>query len=254
MITMNKMDGKIGLGVVTYNRPDYLRQCLEALEKNNWGGANYIIVIDDSSSTKNRQLIERLEEKYEDELGIVTFLYKIDNKGVANSKNVVFNEFGQCCEHIFIIEDDILMQHPDTCKLYIDYAKMVGVKHLNFALHGPMNIDMKSNHLGTCVYPNCVGAFSYYHKDCIDKVGYFDENFYNAFEHVYHTYKIAKAGLTTPFWYFADHPMSDKLLKEIPGSIDNSSIRTSEDWQDNIDKAKQHWIKKEGSWLPPRPY
>jgi len=245
------MDGKIGLGIVTYNRPNYLRQCLEALKENDSGGADYIIVYDDGSDEKYD---DEYEDTIQDKYPLLPYIFNKTNKGVAHAKNELLKKLIETgCEHIFIIEDDILMQHPDTCKLYIDYAKMVGVKHLNFALHGPMNIGKKRTYLGTTVYPNCVGAFSYYHKECIDKVGYFDENFYNAFEHVYHTYKIAEAGLTTPFWYFADHPMSDRLLKEIPGSIDNSSIRTSEDWQDNVKKAQQHWIKKEGTWLPPRP-
>jgi len=238
---------KVGLGIVTFNRPEYLKQCLEAASKNNYGGADCVEVYDDGSEEVHE--IHNIADWYN-----VNFTPGLKNKGVAHAKNKLLKFLiEEGCTHIFLMEDDQLIQDRGICKYYIDYARMVGIKHMNFALHGPMNISKQSSHNGVCVYPDCVGAFSYYHKDVIEQVGYMDENFKNVWEHVEHTYRIAKAGMTTPFWYFADHPYSDKLIKEIPGSIDKSSIRPKSDWQDNINKGRDYFIKKHGCWLPPRP-
>jgi hypothetical protein len=81
-----------------------------------------------------------------------------------------------------------------------------------------------------------------------------DENFKNAWEHLEHTYRLANKGVTTPFWYFADHPQSGILLSEISGSLRQSTIRSFSEWQTNIDNGKSYFIQKHGEWLPERPY
>jgi hypothetical protein len=52
-------------------------------------------------------------------------------------------------------------------------------------------VDYKSCKVS--LYPHCVGAFSYYSKKCLDKIGLLDERFFNAKEHLDHTYEIIKA-------------------------------------------------------------
>jgi len=238
---------KIGLAIMTYNRIDYLKQCLASLKENNYGGADYVVVVDDCSTDGTVEFLETLP----DNIHIIT---KDENRGIAHSKNNGLEALMMAeCEHLFLMEDDILMKYPKTCNSYVTYAKMFNLHHLNFALHGPMNIGKGASTIeGIRVYPDCVGAFSYYTKECIDKIGYLDEKFINAWEHVEHTYRICKAGMTTPFWTFADNILNYKLLKEIPNSIDNSSIRPREDWKENIEKGKEYFIKKHGCWLPPR--
>ncbi len=243
------MTNKIGLFVVTYNRLDYLKQCIESLDKNNWGGATVRGIVDDCSEGMDYA-------NYLQMLAIqgVKIIRKPENKGVANSKNQALKEMMYSeCDHLFIMEDDILMKDPKTCFKYIGVALVNEIQHMNFAHHGVMN-QQGSVEVGsvTC-YPNCVGAFSYYTRQVIEEIGYMDEEFVNAWEHVEHTYRIVQKGLTSPFWFFADHPDSKDLLEEIPGSIDESSIRPRDDWQENITKGKEYWIKKHGDFLPPRP-
>ena len=53
----------IGLFLITYNRLDYLKQSLEALESHNWGGADLIGVVDDGSTDGTQEfLIEYAKE------------------------------------------------------------------------------------------------------------------------------------------------------------------------------------------------
>ncbi len=234
---------KIGLAVITHNRLDYLKQCITSLNTHNWGGAVVKFIVDDCSTDGTKEYIKALD--------ISNFRFD-KNVGVAVAKNKALQYLAEemDCDYIFLMEDDILMVDDKTCIKYITYAQQHTLQHLNFGLHGELNKGKsRVNYEGVFVYPDCVGAFSMYTNEVIQIVGYMDEEFVNAWEHVDYTYRIAGMGYTTPFGQFADHPQSNLLLKEIPGSIKNSSITKRQDWQENIIKGQKHWIKKYGRWL-----
>jgi GT2 family glycosyltransferase len=241
------MNEKCGLAVITHRRPDYLSRCLDSLEKNGWGGATERIVVADEEYNES---YAGLASKYPN----VVFFYA-KNQGVAVAKNRAFRRLlEKGCDHFFIMEDDQVMLHPATCAQYIDYAAKHGLHHLNFAHHGNQRrlnwfIELEGVHC----YPDCVGAFSYYTREVLDKVGLLDENFRNAWEHVEHTMRIAEAGYTTPFWYFADHPNSRALVQEQPLALESGTIRLDPLWHQYMNRGMQYWIEKHGRFLPPRP-
>ena len=160
-------------------------------------------------------------------------------------------------------EDDILVKNHGVFDVYIKHAKVSGIYHLNYALHGPANkvggdeagspnpreIVEYDNDVEIALYPNCVGAFSYYHKDVIQTVGYMDEFYKNAWEHVDHTAAIAKAGFHPPFWWFADINKSWEYLDDIKGSIQNSSIRHTDEWNQRMSEGAM-WFKRKFGHIP----
>lgn len=254
------MNDKIGLAIITYNRLDYLKKCMQSVIDNSYGGSDLTVISDDYSTDGSSEYIKSLEKTFL----IDKALLSDTNKGVAHNKNKAIKYLlEQGCKHIFLIEDDILIKNPKVCQAYIEFAKQHKLQHMNFALHGEMNkgrgflyheeqTDGSIDHM--IVYPECVGAFSYYTDEVIQVCGYMDENLKNAWEHVWHTLQISEKGYTTPFWFFVDHPASDKLLKEIPGSIENSVIRPSGDWGKYMQEGRAYIIQKYGRFLPERPY
>jgi GT2 family glycosyltransferase len=238
----------IGLCLISYKRPQFLKKSLESLHQNEWGGADYRIVeVDEPYNDSYKNIVE----EYKDVCGI-TFN---ENKGVGINKNRGLKKMmDHGCQHLFLMEDDTIMKSPITCHKYIDYAMEKSLGHLNFALHGnQVKLPWRMELHGIVCYPDCVGAFSYYHRGVIESVGYLDEAFVNAWEHVEHTMRIAKMDYTTPFWFFADHPQNSELLEEQPESLTQSSIRPRADWGDNVERGKDYWISKHGRFLPPRP-
>jgi GT2 family glycosyltransferase len=245
----------VGLALISYDRPSFLKQALDSLESNLWGGANHRLVVVDEPYDEEKYGWTR---KYPG----LSFIYK-DNKGVAPTKNLALsNLLANECEHLFIMEDDILMSDQQACTKYVDYASQLQVPHLNFALHGELNIGRKKiakwqrpgqMESTICVYPHCVGAFSYYSREIIELVGLIDENFINAWDHVEHTWRICQTGQVPPFWYFMDHPDSNSLLKEQVGSLFASVIRKDPSWQEKVDAGRAYWIQKHGEFLPPMP-
>lgn len=254
----------IGVGVITCNRLDYLRNLLKTIPKDR---VNELVVINDGSPVN-----EFVEKDFE-------FGYWIDNPvnlGVGKSKNKAMKHLISLkCDYIFIIEDDMLIKDPEVFDKYIEAYKKSGIHHFNYGPGSPFNrkqkiknFDLHNRHLldqhsepnpkmvieyskdvKVALYEHTVAMFSFFTKEVIDKVGYIDEEFYNAWEHVDHTYRIIKAGYHPPFWWFADIADSDKFLTEAPGAIDNSSIASkSEQWSKNVYGGREIYKRKHGHY------
>jgi GT2 family glycosyltransferase len=199
------------------------------------------------------------------------------NKCVGISKNEALRYLIQDgCEHLFLIEDDMIIKRNDVFDTYIKAAEASGIYHLSFALHGPANkkqiqqssMDVTKRHLldqnsepnprtiidygnGTeiALYPNCVGSVCYYLRGVIKHIGYIDEQFKNSWDHVEHTYRIIKEGLHPAFWWFADINKSWEYIGEAEDSIKNSAIARSPDWIKNFNEGA-HWFKHKHGYFP----
>jgi len=235
---------KIGIGIVTCNRPKFFLKCFDSIPED-----YLLVVVNDGSDFED---IDKLKSKRE-----FQYFHNKMNLGVGKSKNILFRYLlDNNCDHIFIIEDDIIVKDKNVFKKYIEASKLTGLEHFCFGYHGPANrggiskgeptprfiIDYKK--LKIAFNANSVGAFCYYSKNALQKVGLIDEDFLNAFEHVEHSYRISKAKLCTPYWNWPDLANSYELLEEIECSENSSSIRPREDWRDNIIKGAELFKKK----------
>jgi GT2 family glycosyltransferase len=248
----------IGVGMVTYKAPDRIKQSAATIPA--WV-KNFVIVnagtpYDESVYPPNADIIQHAT-----------------NKSVGQAKNTAIKYLlEKGCEHIFIIEDDILIEDPSVFDKYIQSSLMTGIKHLNYALQGPANkkgaqgfenledrakqadltepnprqIIKYPDGVEIALYPNAVGAFSYYQREALESIGGFDEVYKNAWEHVDHTMEAFRKGLTTPYWWFADINESWKYIKDIEGCIENSTIGHTPEWNENYRRGFLHFKKKFG--------
>jgi len=236
---------KIGLGLITCDRPDFFKKCYSSIKTIN----DKCFVVVDDGNTSIKDLIDSEENS-------IRYIKTNGKEGVAVAKNKALRYLMDCeCEHIFLMEDDIIIKDNNVFNAYIKASNETGIKHFNFGLHGNHNLD----HLGrpviqtTINYPNKIrislfsnvlGAFSYYHYDVIDKCGYMDEYFYNALEHVDHTYQIIKAGYHPPFRWFADIENSTLYIQDIVKNHDQSKIRSQDDYMKNFVRALDYFLSK----------
>ena len=251
---------KIGLGVVTCNKPERLLQSGKTIPD-----VDELVIVNDGKAyvdevyPQNAELIQH--EK---------------NMCVGVSKNDAMRYLIQAgCEHIFLMEDDVLIKNPGVFEAYIKAAEVSGIWHMNYGLQGPanrkqtekgpMNVEQRQlleqdsepnpravidyDGINIAFYPNSVGAFSYFLRGVIKEIGYHDEHFKNAWEHVEHTYRIIKAGLHPPFWWFADLANSGEYLADIPGCIEDSTIAHTPEWMDNFRRGMA-WYKQKHGWTP----
>ena len=224
---------KIGLGIVTCNRPEFVSKCIESID---------LTMVDEKVIVNDGTI--KVEH---------TGFFIINNEkniGVGKSKNKLLKHlYDKGCDYIFILEDDMLILDNNVFNKYIEAHKASNIHHFNygpgspfnrkqnmeFDLHNRHELDQHSepnprkiidygNDVKVSLFQHTVAMFSFFTRKVIEEVGYIDEDFYNAWEHVDHTYRIIKAGYHPPFWYFADLYDSHKFLTEAPEAIDKSSI------------------------------
>lgn len=254
------MTNKIGIGYITCNAPDRVVQSLPLIP-----AVDRVVLVNDGLSSGLPTMVPDFME----------VIQHGTNRGVGASKNDALRYLMQeGCDHLFLIEDDVLIKNPNVFLEYIHTAEESGIWHLNYALQGPgnraqdpnkifksiddvpqMNHDSEPVSRGirnyattrVALYQHLCGAFSYYYRGIINNVGYFDESYCNAMEHIDHTYKIIKKGLHPPFWWFADIANAQNFIGDIPGCVKNSVIRKDSGFKENIRKAGAIFAAKYGT-------
>ena len=235
---------KIGLGIVTCNREDFYVECLNHVPMD---------IVDELVTVNDGDKYSTTSDN---------FIQHETNKGVGISKNDALNFLiEKDCTHLFLIEDDILIKDKNVFKKYIEAVNVTGMKHFMYGYHGPANKDASKNpnprlvveyskDLSIALNLHCVGAFCYYHKSVIDKVGLMDEKYKNAWEHVDHSYAIAKSGFIPAYWWWPDLADSFNYLDEQACSeeVEKGAIRKLPDWSSNIQMGVEHFISKWGTY------
>lgn len=248
--------GSIGVGMVTYNAPDRIKQSASTVPS--W--IEHFVIVNDGTPYD--------EKVYPANAHIINHE---TNKSVGQAKSTAMKYLlDQGCEHIFIMEDDVLIKNEKVFDQYIQTSILTGVKHLNYGLQGPANkkgaqgfstlqeraaqgeltepnprqIISYPDNVELALYPNCVGSFSYYNREVLEKIGLFDSFYKNAWEHVDHTMEAFKKGFTTPYWWFADINKSWEYVTDIEDCIINSTIARSDEWQKNYELGYLHFKNK----------
>ena len=235
----------IGIGIVTCDRLEFLEKLIDSIPTTMHKD---IIIVNDG--------VRPVDTKW----GLGNSVHNETNLGVAQSKNVAFEWLLEMeYDHIFIIEDDMLITNPDIFEEYIKASAITGLEHFMFAYHGPANkgnvskgtpqprLIVEYDGVSISLNQHCVGAFCYYSRKCLLDVGIFDPKFNNAFDHVSHSYSLARAGYTTAYWNWADIANSYEFIDEQACSEESSSIKTPErmtEWRENIDNSILYFKEK----------
>lgn len=254
---------KIGVGIITCNRLDYFYECIKSIDKTI---VNCIVVVNDG-----KELTQEIKNYIS--VNNIHYILNEKNLGVSKTKNKAFKYLlDQECEHIFILEDDCIIKDNTIWSKYIKAYEVTGIPHFNFGPGSPWNRkqedpsligDLSKRQLAKqntppnpkltihhkdgvvlCMYEHIVAMFTYFHNSILKEVGLLDEEFYNAWEHVEHTYRIIKSGKYTPFWWFADIEGSENYIKEAENEKANTSLASSEEkFMKQVQEGLQHFYK-----------
>lgn len=201
----------VAVGLVSYKRPEYGLQALEAIQKL---PIDFHVVVTDCSP-------------------------------VAAAKNEAVEEMlAGGADWLFLAEDDVIPHDPRAITGYLEACDYSGYGHLMFHAHGPMNqmsLGASLDAVGqpyprVTLWPQCVGAWCIYRKSCFEDCGLFDEGFVNGLEHVELSLRLAQAGFASLPPGFADATGSENWISEIPESYENSTIDKA-----RFQEAKDYW-------------
>ncbi|WP_225085067.1 glycosyltransferase family 2 protein [Pectobacterium colocasium] len=233
---------KVGVGIVTYNRPEGLSKLYNSLPLD---FIDELVIVNDGEKHNQFDSIS------------CNVIHNHVNLGVGKSKNIALKYLqSKKVEHFFLIEDDVFIKDKNVFETYISVSKKTGIQHLNFSQHGNNNKDTNGKPIVNLkvayeglelpLYGFCVGAFSYYTKRCLDKIGLMDEGYYNAMEHVDHTVSAFKAGLHPQFGYFPDIPNSWEYIGDEEWSESQSTICRKDGYNDLRSAAVEFFKEKHG--------
>jgi len=108
------MSEKIGIGILSCNRPDFLSNLLKSLE--GCGYIDEIIVVNDGDFLNP---IDFCKNSWMSKCG--EWVNNPANLGVAKSKNKALQHLlDEGCDHIFLIEDDMFIKDETIFDKYIE--------------------------------------------------------------------------------------------------------------------------------------
>jgi len=235
------MAERVGLGILTYNRPEAFRVCVESVIEHLSDVVDDFFVYNDGTDVYWRPAYKEVEKTLPKHWKVRS---PTQNRGVATGKNWLLKQMMAAKdEYLFLCEDDNEILDSRAVTAYIEAHKTTGIHHLNFAYQGELNLNGPETFWeGLPIFPHCVGSYSFYTRDAIKLVGYMDEKFENLLEHVEHTNRIVRAGWTTPFWCFADVPDSEKYIRA--QEIGSSLPPQDSDHFRRLREAVWHWRQK----------
>jgi GT2 family glycosyltransferase len=228
----------IGIAIITCNREDMYRVCIDSIQSD-W--YDELVTVNDGAP------LDCDKGEYIETSG---------GEGVGRAKNTALRYLLKIgCDYIILVEEDMRFK-ANIFKAYVDAYKKTGIHHFMFGYHGPANkagisggkpVPRKVVDYGDvkiALNQHCVGAVTFYTKTSLEDVGLYDEEYTNAFEHVDHSYTLAKKGYSTPYWWWSDLADSVEYVEEQKCSEESSAIRPRSDWQSNIQQAAKHFLNK----------
>jgi glycosyltransferase involved in cell wall biosynthesis len=212
---MDYIPNKIGLGITTYNSENYFKDLYNSIDRSK---VDEFVVVNGGKPYK---------ETYD-----VTWMQHITNKYPAQSRNDCINfllEKG--CEHIFLLEDDMIIKDSNIFSEYIRSYKESGLKYFYFVSTSPgagtpgnrtprIVVEYKNN-VKIALYRNMCNEFTYHHCTVFAKNGLYDPDprIRNAFD-IDMAYRETRfKQWTPPFWWFPDIANSDNYIENNPIAV-----------------------------------
>jgi len=226
----------IGVGIVTYNSENYFKSLYDSLPLDK---IDKLVVVNGGDSYTGAyprtNWIQHNENNYPSVCrnDCLTFLLNRD------------------CEHIFLIEDDMILKSSDIFDKYITASKESGLKYFSFVSTAwesgtpekrtPRLKVEYSKDVSISFYRNMCNEFTYHHRSCFETVGLYDSNFRDPFD-IDMAYRESSQIYCAPFWWFADISDSDQYIMNNP----NAKSRLQ---ADRPDGSREQHIQKEWKYF-----
>lgn len=247
MSEINRFKEKTAVAIITCNREHVFKKCVESIDRDAVGK---IFVVNGG---------ERYSE-YPEDVEVIFSTRNPTPVGI-NKNNALRAMKSEGFEYLFLMEDDVKIKDNKAFEVYIETAMDSGIwgGQLSFALHGGKAAG-NTNEDGTPrkkltaeytkhkvdFYHHGPHAFSIYHANVIPHIGYFDERYMNAAEHLDQYVTAYYKNLGMPFWYFPDVHDSFKYLEDVDENLNESVIRKQPDFNKNFSYSWGLFKEKHG--------
>lgn len=232
--------GKIGIGITTYNSEDYFNTLWDSLQRCHF---DELVVVNGGKQYKKNY-----------ECGWIQ--HNINYYPSVCRNDAINFLLNRNCDHIFLIEDDMIIKNNGIFNQYIKASQKSGIKYFSFTSmswdSGPphnrtprLTVNYDEN-VSVSFYRNMCNEFTYHHKSCFEKTGLYDTQFRDPFD-IDMAYRESQTNYASPFWWFADISNSDEYIE----NNQNAKSRLQADRPDGSreERIKEQWMlfyKKHG--------
>ena len=224
---------KTGLVVTTYNSENWFDQLYQTIP---FSKLDECVVVNGGDTYKNKY--DKHTHWIQHQTNSGACKSRIDGIKYLKSKNV---------DHIFIVEDDMLIKHQDVFDVYVDASVQSGLKYFCFCSDAPgtglpgrrtpkITIEFPDTNSKVCFYSEMNNEFTYHRSDVFDAIGYYDCSYKHLWDVEYVYRLLTSDEFGTGFRYFPDIHDSDQYVMNLPESINNS--RTNADNQRDNELAQ----------------
>ena len=229
---------KIGVGIVTYNSENYYTELYNSIDQTK---INHLVTVNGG-------------EEYTKQYGNHWIQHTVNKYPAVCRNDAITALLKEGCEHIFIIEDDMIIQDSSIFEKYIEASKASCLKYFSFVSTSwesgepykrtPRLTVQYSKEVSVSFYKNMCNEFTYHHRSCYDKVGLYDSQFRDPFD-IDMAYRESQEDYAAPFWWFADITNSDFYIKNNPIAVSrlqgerpdgNREQRIQEQWSLFVNK------------------
>ena len=203
---------KIGVGIVTYNSENYYTELYNSIDQTK---INHLVTVNGG-------------EEYTKQYGSHWIQHTVNKYPAVCRNDAIVALLKEDCDHIFIIEDDMIIQDSSIFEKYIEASKKSGLKYFSFVSTSwesgepykrtPRLTVQYSKEVSVSFYKNMCNEFTYHHRSCYDKVGLYDSQFRDPFD-IDMAYRESQEDYAAPFWWFADITNSDFYIKNNPIAV-----------------------------------
>lgn len=199
------ISNNIGIGILSFNRVDSLRRCVESIIRNTDLQSTTVFISDDGSDDPS--VLAYLNElKTNGNLVVITNEKRIGIAGNSNRLLRCLNRF----KYGILMNDDVEVLHKGWEDFYVRAFKLTGMHHFIFrqeGVYGAKAGERKSIHnvnlLGVTEKPQ--GAVLAFTNKMLSDCGYFDEDYgLYGMEHVDWSSKVYEFNLQFPGYYDVD--------------------------------------------------
>lgn len=220
---------KIGVGILTNNRPDMFKELLESLPAGN----------NDAHGEKiNTYVVYATNDSFMNAPAFTSMYHALHIKCytftrptcISWCKNQLLRMMiNDDCKHLFLLEDDIKIADPLVFEKYIAGAENTGILSLCYKGDSKVRNAIDINGTSITFADTLNRSFVYYPKSFIKTLGFYDERYdKSTIEHIDLTYRFIKAGVLPQWGWFADLEGSENMIKQIPHT---SSDKTSDEYK-----------------------
>lgn len=199
----------IGVGTVTYHRPESHAAHTASLHKHLSGIVDRFVTVRDVAP-------------------------------VAKAKNQALRALLDAgCSTLFVGEDDVQVTSPLAVLRYLEAMTESGWQHLFWHVGHGENAEPTEIDGAVTYWPAYHAGWACWTRESLEVGGLMDEGLVNCYEHVEHSLRLAEHGYTSKWRLAADATGSERWLAEIPDA--GSVIRDDPDWQSQRIEAKEYW-------------